>query len=460
MASYDLVVIGAGPGGYVAAIRAAQLGGKVAVVEDGLVGGTCLNWGCIPSKALIRSGRVAALIRHSADFGVTTTGMSIDYGAMAIRKDRIVSIMRDGIMALLKARKIDLVAGRGKLASPTSVEVTSKDGSVRTLEARAIIIATGSAPARPKMFPFDCDRVLTSDDAVSKKAIGKSCIVVGGGFIGCEYASLYANLGVEVTVVELLDSILATMDDAVIKEVGRGLKKRKVKIRTGVKVEKLEKTDSGVTATLEGGEAISADFALISVGRRPMTQGIGLEEAGVTVERGFVQIDDRCRTNVPSVYAIGDITGKLQLAHVASEQGVIAAENIMGHAAKMDYSVIPACVFTDPEAAMVGINEREAKERGLDYRVGQFPFRVLGKAHADGEIDGTIKVIGDAKTDKILGVHIIGHGASEIIGEAAVAMKAGATIETVVSTIHAHPTLPEGLKEAFENFEGKAIHLV
>jgi len=459
MADCDLVIVGAGPGGYVAAIRAAQLGARVTVVEKAFLGGTCLNRGCIPTKALIKSGRVAALIRNSAEFGIATSGMSIDYAAMTARKDKVVSIMRDGIAALFKARRIECVMGTARIATPTSVAVTLKDGSTRTIEAKNIVVATGSEPAKPKMFPFDGNRVVTSDDAVAKTSIGKSVIVVGGGFIGCEYASLYANLGLDVTIIELLDNILSTMDESIIKDVGRGLKKRKVKIRTGVKVEKMETTDGGVTATLAGGEAISADFALVSVGRRPVTAAIGLEEVGVALDRGNIVIDEHCRTNVPTIYAIGDATGKMLLAHVASEQGIVAAENIMGHESKMDYSVVPACVFTDPEAANVGMSEREVKEKGFEYRAAHFPFRILGKAHADGEIDGQVKVIGESKTGKILGVHIIGHGASEVIAEAAVAMKNGMTAADVARTIHAHPTLPEAFREACEVFQDRAIHL-
>ena len=459
MAKYDIVVVGAGPGGYVAAIRAAQLGAQCAVVEREFVGGTCLNWGCIPTKALIKSGRVAALARAAADFGVRVSGVEVDYAAMAARKDKVVAIQRAGIEGLFKARKIDLVRGTGRLVSPNRVEVTAGDGSKQTIEWAKVILATGSEPARPKVFAFDGDRVLTSQDAVAKTAVGKSVIVVGAGFIGCEYAALYSNLGLDVTVVELLGSVLSTMDEDIIKEMSRAFRKRKIKVRTGVKVESVAAEGAGAAAVLEGGDRLAADFALISVGRRPVTYDLGLEAAGVKAERGYVAVDEHCRTSVPDVYAVGDMTGKQQLAHVASAQGVVAAEHIMGRSSAMDYSTVPACVFTDPEVGTVGLSEREAREKGVDCRVGRFQFRALGKAHAEGEIDGFVKVIGDGGTGRLVGVHIVGPGASDMVAEAAAVMKLGATADEVIEVIHAHPTLPEAFKEAVENLQGRAIHV-
>jgi dihydrolipoamide dehydrogenase len=458
MAQFDIVIIGSGPGGYVAALRAAQLGARVAVVEDNHVGGTCLNWGCIPTKALIRSGRVAALVRNAKELGVTVGDVSIDYAAMAARKDKVVKLLRDGIEHLFKLRKIELVRGKGALASPTAVSVRLADGGERTLEGAKVIVASGSEPAKPKAFPFDGDRVVTSEDAVVKTSLPKSVVVVGGGFIGCEYASLYANLGCEVTIVELLDDILATMDETIIKEVTRGLKKHKIKVKTGIKVDSMARSSEAIVSMLSNGEALTTDMALISIGRRPVSEGLGLDKVGVAVDKGFVGIDDHCRTNVESIYAIGDVTGKIQLAHVASEQGIVAVEHIMGRDAKMDYSVVPACVFTDPEVATVGITEKQARESGAEYKTGQFLFRALGKAHAEGEIEGLVKVIAQKADGRILGVHMIGHGASDLISEAAVAMKNGVSVEGIIRTIHAHPTLPEAFKEAAEALEGRAIH--
>lgn len=462
MPRFDIVVIGAGPGGYVAAIRAAQLGAAVAVVENDFPGGTCLNYGCIPTKTLISSGRAASMARSMEAVGVHVGEVRIDYPAMAARKDKIVGMLRKGIESLLKARGVQLFAGTGRLAGPAAVAVTEKDGGVTTLEAGKIIIATGSEPARPGIFKFDGEKVLTSREAVNLADVGKSVIIVGGGYIGCEYASLYAHLGLDVTILELLPTILANLDQDVIKEVSRGLKRRKIEARTGVKVESLavDAADpAGVKAVLEGGEAVTADFALVAVGRAPRSGDIGLEDAGVITENGFIKVDRQCRTNLPNVYAIGDVTGRCQLAHVASQQAVVAAENAMGTRSEMDYDFIPACVFTDPEAACVGITEQEAQEDGINSRVGKFPFRALGKAQAEGHIDGLVKLIGDAETGRLLGAHIVGAGASELVAEAALAMKNNLTTEDVIKTVHAHPTLPEAFKEAAEAFEGRAIHV-
>lgn len=460
MKRYDIVIIGSGPGGYVAAARAGKLGAKVAVVEKGPLGGTCLNSGCIPTKTLIHSSRLAAAARSMADFGVSVGEVKIDYARMAARKDKVVGILGKGVKALLSARNVDVIGGTARLTGATSLEVSGPDGDTRTLAAKTIIVATGSEPARPGIFSFDGERVLTSKEALALEAMGDSVIIVGGGYIGTEFASLYANLGLKVTVLELLDSILVTQDDDVIKLVARGLKRRKVKVRTGVRVESLAAGGQGAVAVLEGGEEVTADFALVAVGRVPISGGIGLEEAGVETERGFVVIDEHCRTNIESVYAIGDVTGKLQLAHVASAQAVVAVEHALGRDVAMDYRVVPACVFADPEVASVGITEREAVEEGLDYKVGVFQFRALGKAQAEGHLEGIVKIIGEAATGKVLGAHIVGHGASDMIGELALAMKTGATIKDIYETIHAHPTMLEAVKEASEDFADRAIHVI
>jgi len=460
MPDFDFVIIGSGPGGYVAAARAGQLGAKAAVIEKDLLGGTCLNWGCIPTKTLISSGRMAAMARSMKDFGVEVGEVKIDYAAMAARKDKVVKILRDGVEHLLTRRNVEIIRGHGRLVGKGKVEVAIDDGGSRTLEAANVIIATGSAPVRPAIFNIDGERILTSRDAVAKTSLGKSVIVVGGGYIGCEYAALYANLGLEVTVLELLDTILAGQDSDVIKHVGRGLKRRKVKLRTGVRVESLAALGDGVKAVLENGDEISADFALVAVGRRPVTGDIGLETVGIETDNGCIPVDEHCMSAAESVYAIGDITGRVQLAHVASAQGVVAVEHALGNDSKMEYDVIPSCIFTDPESASVGLTEEQAAEKGLDYKVGRFQFRALGKAQAEGRLEGLVKVIGQPEGGRIIGAHVVGSAASELIAELALAMKTGATAEEITQTIHAHPTLPEALKEAVEDLEGRAIHVV
>ncbi len=460
MADYDIVIIGSGPGGYVAAARAGQLGAKTAVIEADAVGGTCLNRGCIPTKTLIASARVAALARSAGDYGVKIDGVAVDYAAMAARKDKIVGILRGGIDALLAKRGVDMVRGRGSLADVGTVSVELTDGGSKTLSAAKVIIATGSEPARPGVFKFDGETVLTSQEAVALTSLGSSVIIVGGGYIGCEYAALYANLGLDVTILELLDSILTGQDADVIKHVARGLKRRKVKVNTGVKVTSLERSDDGAQAALEDGRTFESDFALVAVGRKPVTEGLGLDKAGVKMTRGFIDIDEHCLTSAPAVYAIGDVTGKVQLAHVASAQGIVAVEHALGRESKMDYDVVPSCIFTDPEVASVGLTEDEARKRGVDCKVGQFQVRALGKAQAEGHLEGFVKLLADSSSGRIVGAHIVGAGASEMIAELALAMKTGATAEDIIDTIHAHPTLPEAVKEAAEDIEGRAIHIV
>ncbi|MCD6404610.1 MAG: dihydrolipoyl dehydrogenase [Planctomycetes bacterium] len=431
----------------------------MAVVEKHLLGGTCLNYGCIPTKALISSARAASMARSLEAWGVRVGEVEIDYPVMAARKDKAVTTLRRGVEGLLKARGVKVLAGEGRLTGPHAVEVTT-GGDQATLEAANIIIATGSEAVKPPVFGFDGRKVLTSQDAVMLTDIGKSVIIVGGGYIGCEYASLYAHLGLDVTILELLPSILTTQDADVVKEVARSFRKRKIKTTTGVRVESLAAAGRGVTASLEGGEEVTADFALVAVGRKPLSANLGLEEAGVAAAGGFVEIDEHCRTNVDGIFAIGDVTGKMLLAHVASRQGIVAAENACGLRSTIDYDVVPACIFTDPEAASVGLTEGQAQEKGLSFRVGKFPFRALGKAQAEGRVDGMVKLIGEAESGRLLGAHIVGQGASDLIAETALAMKTGATIGEIAETIHAHPTLPEAVKEAAEAFEGKAIHIL
>lgn len=454
---YDVLVLGGGPGGYVAAIRAAQLGAKVAVVEARELGGTCLNRGCIPTKALVESTRVLALARHGAEFGVSCSNVAPDWTRMTQRKDEVVDRLRKGIAGLLKKNKIDHLAGRGKLLDRHTMEVQS-GAEKRQVTAQNIIIATGSEPLKLPIFPFDGKVVLTSDDALRLPAVPANILIIGGGYIGVEWASIFHELGSKITVVEMMDQLLPRSDADLAKELWRYFKKAGVEMRLKTKVDKVEVQGNQATCTLSDGQALKVDAVIVSIGRALASKEIGLEAAGVATERGAIAIDEHCRTNVPNIYAIGDVTAKLMLAHTASRQGIVAAENIMGHEAKMDYRVIPSCVFTHLEIGAVGLTSAECAAAKREVKESKFPFQALGKAQAVGETQGWAKIIADAKTGEVLGVHVIGPHASDLISEAGLAMSMEATVEEIAHAIHAHPTLPEAIMESAEIWLGRAIH--
>ena len=458
MAKVDLVVIGSGPGGYVAALRAAQLGKKVCVVERDALGGVCLNRGCIPTKALAHSAEVCALAKHADAVGIHVSDVSVDFPAMMANKDAVVKKLTGGVEFLLKRAKVDVLMGTGRLADRKKVAVALNDGGEEVLEADKIIIATGSEPARPKWIAFDSDRVLTSDEALELAEMPGSVFILGGGYIGCEFASIFAQLGVKVTVVEMLDSLLSLMDPDIGATVAKMLKKLKVKVHTGTRMESLAATDAGVTATLEGGKTVAADYALICVGRRMLSDGLGLEEAGVKVDDGAIAIDEHCETSVAGIYAIGDVTGKVQLAHVASAQAIVAAECAAGMDSKIDYRCVPVAAFTNPEVGSVGLTEAEAAEAGYKVKVGTFPFQALGRALAMGETTGFAKVVADEATGQVLGLHLVGPHASDVVAEGAMAIALEATVTELARTIHAHPTLPEAVMEAARSWLGQDIH--
>ncbi len=457
-----IVVIGAGPGGYVAAIRAAQLGSEVMVIEKKELGGTCLNVGCIPTKALLASAELLSAINNASKFGITVGEVSPKLPEMMARKEKIVGGLRKGIEYLFKSRKIALLKGVGKILEPGKVEVVKGDGSKDEVSADRIIIATGSGPARPKIFPFDGEKVITSDEALSLKEVPESLLIVGAGAIGVEFACIFASLGTKVTVVEMLAQSIPTEDSEIARELEKSLKRRGIKIYTGTKIEKVEVTGSAgtpklkVESTLSSGEKIEVEKVLVAVGRKLNSEG--LEEIGLRLDGGRVMANERMETNIPNIYAIGDVAGGLLLAHKASAEGIVAAENASGHNSAMDYRVVPTCIFTSPEVASVGLTEKKAEEAGHKLKVGKFPFRALGKAHAMGEVDGLIKIIADASSDEILGVHIVGPHATDLIAEAALAMKTEVTAEELGNTIHAHPTLAEGLMEAAHAVHAMAIH--
>jgi len=456
-----IVIIGAGPGGYVAALRAARLGASVTVVEDVEVGGTCLNRGCIPTKALLASAELYGRIRRSGDFGIETgPGVTAHMDRIVARKDKVVATQVKGIRSLFRAWGVRLLEGRGRLLAPRRVEVSLRGGATERLEADAVIVATGSRPAEIPTFPRDGERIFSSDEAVHLAEVPRRLLIVGAGVIGCEFASLFGELGAEVTLLEMLPRAVATEDEEISAVLAREFKKRKIRLLTGVRTEKVDLVDGGVRATLADGRVLEADRMLVSIGRSINSGGLGLEDLGVGIgDRGEIRVDETMQTAVEGIYAVGDVTGGVMLAHVASKEGLVAVENIMGGSARMRYDVVPAAIFTHPEIGSVGLREHECREAGRGIRVGRFPFRALGKAHAAGEIAGLVKVIADARTDRILGAHLIGPGASDLVHELATAMEAGLTAGQVAAAIHAHPTLSEAVLEACEDVHGMAVHL-
>jgi len=464
--AYDLIVIGAGPGGYVCAIRAAQLGMKVVVVEKSkTLGGTCLNIGCIPSKALLHASEAFEEAGHAmAPLGVVVGPPELDLAAMMKHKDDTVAANVNGVAFLFKKNKIESVTGEGRIAAPGKVVVKAEDGGERTLEAKAIVIATGSDVARLPGVEIDETTVVSSTGALSLARVPKKLIVVGAGVIGLELGSVWRRLGAEVTVVEFLDRILPGMDSEVGKQVQRLLEKQGFDFRLAHKVSKVEKTGSAVKATIEpaaGGEekALEADVILVAIGRRPYIERLGLEALGVATERGIVMVDDHFATNVPGVYAIGDVIRGPMLAHKAQEEGVAVAEILAGQAGHVNYAAVPSVVYTSPEIASVGKSEDDLKAAGVAYKVGKFPFTANGRARAMRHTDGFVKILADAATDRVLGAHIVGFGAGELIAEATVLMEFGGSAEDLGRTCHAHPTMSEAVKEAALGVDKRAIHI-
>jgi dihydrolipoamide dehydrogenase len=453
-------ILGAGPGGYVAAIKAAQLGADVTVIEDGEVGGTCLNWGCIPTKTLIASAEALHRIKNAGSFGIAFEGTATpDIQKIVERKNKVVGTQVKGIRGLFKSWGVRLIEGRGVIKSRNSIEVTLHDGSVESVDTDKIIIATGSRPAQIPVFPFDGEKILSSNHAINPDSIPEKLLIVGAGVIGCEFAFIYKEFGSEVTMVEMMPHAVSTEDEEISQLLERELKKNKIKLITETSVEKVDLTDTGVSVQLSNGKTLEASKVLVSIGRAVNTENIGLENIGIEKgKRGEILVDKNLQTNVEGIYAIGDVIGGIMLAHLASKEGIVAVENAMGGNSEVNYDVIPAAIFTNPEIASVGLREKEVVEKGIKYRIGRFQYRALGKAHAMGEIAGMFKLIAEEETDRILGAHIIGPHASDLIHEAAVAMEKGLTARDVAHTIHAHPTLAEGLMEAAEDVHGAAIH--
>jgi len=470
---YDAIVIGAGTGGYVAAIRAAQLGLAVAVVEkQKSLGGTCLNWGCIPTKALLEHAHALKVIRNAKEWGVVLDSAGgvpprVDMGQVHARKDRIVTGLTKGVEFLFKKNKIDWIKGTARLTGNGGVDVY--EGERQTLRARReIIVATGSAPRSVPGIQIDRTRIITSDEAIHLKEIPKAIAIMGSGAVGVEFASIFRRFGSEVTVFELLPRIVPVEDAAISAELEKSLRKQGITTHTGARVTAARVTGDGVDveAQLADGKAVSvrADFLLVATGRGPVTAGLDAERVGLEIDRGYIRVDSLYRTSVPGISAIGDVitlgTGvHPQLAHVSSAEGIVAAERIAGQETRpINYDHVPGCTYCDPEIGSVGLTEQEAQERGYDVRIGTFPFGVLGRAKMAQETDGFVKIVADRKYDELLGVHMIGPRSTELVAEATVALRLESTVEELIRTIHAHPTFAEAIGEAAHATHGAAIH--
>ena len=454
---FDVVVIGAGPGGYVAAIKAAQLGKSVALIEKNLLGGTCLNVGCIPTKTLLANASILHQVKRAADFGITTGPISIQYEKMKARKDQVIAKIRSGLEGLIKSNKITIFIGTASFEKPHELKVMGQDNLF--ISADKIIIATGSIPTDIKAFPCDHDRILNSTSILELTEVPKTLAIVGGGYIGCEFASLFAELGTKVTILEMLDSILKPQGPTVSQFMTKALTQRGIEIRTGVKVLYIENQKHQAHIKLDSG-MVAADYALVSVGRRVYTEGLSLEKAGLPLNaKGCIDVNDKMETEVPGIYAIGDVTGDPMLAHVASHEGTIAAINACGGDALMHYESVPAVIFTSPEVATVGMTLEMAQEKGYQTTVGTFPFQALGKSQAAMETEGFSQIIADKKTGQVLGAIIIGHEASNLIAQMALAIQQELTLESILETIHAHPTVAESWHEAAALALGMPIHL-
>lgn len=444
---FDILVLGGGVGGYPAAIRAAQLGKKVALIEKGDMGGTCLNRGCIPSKALIAGGEFIADLKKGKGFGVEVEMTNFNFATLASHKDHVVEKMRKGLEGLIAANKIKVFKGHGQLTSPNEIKVTGQDNC--RLNADRIIIATGSEPRNIPAFPFDDQKILSSTSLLALKELPKKLAIIGGGVIGCEFASLYNHLGVEVTILELLPRLIATEGQDISETLKKAFVKRGIRVETEVKVEKIDLNENGVCILAAGGQEFEADCCLVSVGRALNTQNIGLEKAGVMVQdNGLIAVNNTMETSVEGIYAVGDIASKWWLAHVASHQGLIAAENACCHKAIMHYNAIPSVIFTNPEIGTVGLSLDEAKKQGYAAKLAPFPFQALGKAQATLHADGFAQLVVVEKTGQILGAQVVGHEASTLIAEIALAITNELTVESIAETIHAHPTFAEVWMEA------------
>jgi dihydrolipoamide dehydrogenase len=461
MSTHDILVIGAGPGGYVAAIRAAQLGFDVGCVEkEQALGGTCLRIGCIPSKAMLESSERYHDVQQSfADHGINISGVDLDLSKMLARKDSVVKSNVDGIDYLFKKNKVTRYLGTAQLAGDGKVSINNSDGT-QEVSAKHIIIATGSTSSSLPGIELDGDNIGTSTEALAYDKVPEHLVVIGAGYIGLELGSVWKRLGADVTVVEYLDRIMPTMDAEIAKDALRSFKKQGLTFKLGSKVTTAKVQDGTCVVEIEGQDAITCDRVLVAVGRRPNTDGLGLEAVGITPDkRGFIPVDDHFQTQVPGVYAVGDVIGGAMLAHKAEEEGVACVEGIAGQPVHVNYGAIPGVAYTEPEIASVGKTEEDLQDAGVAYNKGMFPYSANGRARALGHTEGKVKILADAKTDRVLGVHIIGHRAGDLIAEAVAAIEFAASAEDIARTSHAHPTLAETIKEAALAVDGRPLHI-
>ena len=460
---YDVVVLGAGPGGYVSAIRAAQLGAKTAIIEKNKVGGTCLNVGCIPTKALMKNVEILHYIDAGKKRGIKVKGeLELDYAKAVKAKDKAVKQLVNGVTGLLGSNEITMYQGMGTVKAGNKIEVAAENGDVETIEYGKLILATGSSPKMPPIPGADLEGVMTSEGFLSITEVPEKLVVIGAGVIGCELATVFKAYGSQITMVEMMDKPVAILDSDVANYMEGILTQQGIELKLGKQVKSIARNDAGsldVTIADKDGneEVVSGDKVLISIGRGPNVAG--LDELGLETERGYVVVNDKLETSAKDVYAIGDVTGKKLLAHVASEMGVVAAENAMGASKSMDLSIVPSCLYTIPEVGCVGLSEKEAKDAGYDVICGKFPLVACGKAVATGDTEGMFKIVADKKTRKVLGAHLVGKSATELVAEMAAYMKMNATVDDVVDTIHAHPTISESIAEAARDIDNCTIHM-
>jgi dihydrolipoamide dehydrogenase len=463
--TYDVAIIGSGPGGYVSAIRASQLGLSVLLVEkDSRLGGVCTLRGCIPTKALLHTADLLEETRHGAEVGVATREVRLELAAAMKHKERVVRQSSNGIAFLMKKNRVDVTSGFGRIAAPGRISVAASDGAETSYSARNILIATGSAPRSLPGIEIDHKTILSSDSILEIPEVPKSLLVVGTGAVGVEFASIFARFGSKTAVVEILPRIVPLEDEEVSRELAASFKRQGIAVYVDTRIERVTRTEGGVEVLArspgEKTESFKAEKILMAVGRKPLSEGIGLETLGVATEKGYIRVDGFMRTNVPGIYAIGDVVPTPQLAHVASEEGIVAIEHMAGRETRpLNYDQVPGCTYCSPEIGSIGLTEAKARERGYDVAVGKFPFSAIGKARIINETSGFVKIVGEKKYDEVLGVHIIGPHATELIAEAGAALRLEATSEELVRTIHAHPTLSEAIHEAAEGVEGKPIHI-